>query len=285
VDPGAQAGGAGTPPRGYLLIVGGSERLDKELRLLRTYLQLCDRAPGRRDQVIITAATGHPEALGGEYWRIFRELGWPNHLIHMPPLATREQASDPGVAALVAQAAGVWMTGGDQVDLVDILQGTPVGDAMFTAYQEGAVVGGTSAGATAIGNPMIARGGGSGEVKPGEIRLHPGFGFTGSDMLIDTHFGRRGRFPRLVAAIAEHPTAVGIGIDENTALLVRPDTPDAEILGSGVVYLIENPHPPENWDPHRGTVGITPLTLYTLREGHRYEIGARSSTAVAGSGA
>jgi hypothetical protein len=65
---------------------------------------------------------------------------------------------------------------------------------------------------------------------------------------------------------------------------VRPGTPDAEILGSGVVYLIENPTPPENWDPHHGTVGVTPLTLYSLREGHRYEIGARSSTAVAGSG-
>ena len=191
MEPQEQPGGFSAPPRGYLLIVGGSERLDKELRLLRTYHQLCDQAPGRRDQVIITSATGHPEALGGEYWRIFRQLGWPDHLIHMPPLATREQASDPGVANLIAHAAGIWMTGGDQVDLVDILQGTPAGDAMRYAYQEGAVVGGTSAGATAIGHPMIARGGGSGEVKPGEIRLHPGFGLTGSDMLIDTHFGRR----------------------------------------------------------------------------------------------
>ncbi|HUS17373.1 MAG TPA: cyanophycinase [Chloroflexia bacterium] len=263
---------ASPAPRGYLLIVGGSERLDRHLRLLRTYLELCNAVPGRRDIVIITSATGHPEALGGEYIRHFREMGWPRDLIHMPPLATREEASDPAVAGIIAGAAGIYMTGGDQVDLVDILQGTAAGDAMWAAYRAGAIVGGTSAGATAIGDPMIARGGGSGELKRGEITLHPGFAFAGTNLIIDTHFGRRGRFPRLVAAIDEHPTAMGIGIDENTALLIRPDSPHAEVLGSGVVYLIECPADPPTADPHYGTIGVAPLTLYILREGQRYEL-------------
>ncbi|HMA33116.1 MAG TPA: cyanophycinase [Chloroflexia bacterium] len=270
MDPGA--GAASAPPQGYLLIVGGSERLNKELRLLRTYLQLCDQVPGRRDIVVIASATGHPEALGGEYLRLFRQIGWPPPLIHLPPLATRVDAADPGVAALIAGAAGIYMTGGDQVDLVDILMGTPAGDALWAAYRAGAVIGGTSAGATAIGDPMIARGGGSGELKRGEITLHPGFALAGHDLIIDTHFGRRGRFPRLVAAIAEQPTAMGIGIDENTALLIRPDNPHAEVLGNGVVYLVESPADPPTHDPHHGAIGIAPLTLYILREGQRYEL-------------
>jgi len=280
--------GAGEPggatPRGHLVIIGGSERLDRTLRLLWRFLQLCDSAPGRRDIVIITSATGHPAALGGEYIRHFSQMGWPRDAIHMPPLATREEAADPGVAALIAGAAGLFMTGGDQVDLVDVLQGTPAGNAMEAAYWAGAVVGGTSAGATAMGDPMIARGGGSGEIKRGEIALSPGLAFAGHGLIIDTHFGRRGRFPRLVAAIGEEPSAIGVGIDENTALHIRPDSPHAEVLGSGVVYLIERPAASLQHDAEASAVGAAPLSLFVLREGQRYELAkpARATEAATG---
>ncbi len=252
--------------QGTLLIVGGSERLDKRLAILRTWVELSDRVPGRREQVIITSATGHPEALGGEYVRAFRHLGWPADLIHLPPLATREDAQDSRTAERIARAAGIWMTGGDQVDLVDILRDTPAGHALLTAYQAGAVVGGTSAGATALGDPMIARGGGSGELRRGEVVLHPGFGLAGHGLIIDTHFGRRGRFPRLAAAVVEHPPAVGIGLDENTALLVPPHGP-AEVIGQGVVYILEAP---PGADPSAALA--PPLTLYLLRAGQTWVV-------------
>jgi cyanophycinase len=249
--------------QGTLLIVGGSERIDKRLAILHTWIDLCAAVPGRRDQVIITSATGHAEALGGEYVKHFRQLGWPAHLIFMPPLATREAAQDPGVAALIRQAAGIWMTGGDQVDLVDILRDTPAGNAMTEAYLTGSVVGGTSAGASAVGDPMIARGGGSGEVRPGDITLHPGFGYAGHSLIIDTHFGRRGRFPRLAHAVLEHPAEVGLGLDENTALLVPPTGP-AQVIGSGTAYIIESPtdRPP---DHHT-------ITMHLLRAGDTYDL-------------
>ena len=253
-------------PQGTLLIVGGSERLDKQLAILRTWVELCDRVPGRREQVIITAATGHPAALGGEYVRVLRQLGWPADLIHLPLLATREEAQDSRTAELIARAAGIWMTGGDQVALVDTLRDTPAGHALLAAYAAGAVVGGTSAGATALGDPMIARGGGSGELRRGEVALHPGFGLAGSGLIIDTHFGRRGRFPRLAAAVVEHPPAVGIGLDENTALLVPPHGP-ARVIGQGVVYILEAP---PGADP---TAALAPpLTLYLLRAGQTWAV-------------
>jgi cyanophycinase len=263
---------AGATPRGHLMIIGGSERLDRSLRLLWRFLQLCDAAPGRRDIVIITSATGHPAALGGEYVRHFTEMGWPPDAIHLPPLATRDEATDPGVAALIGGAAGLFMTGGDQVELVEVLQGTPAGQAMEAAYWAGAIIAGTSAGATAMGHPMIARGGGSGEVKRGEIALSPGLALAGQGLIIDTHFGRRGRFPRLVAAIAEEPSAIGVGIDENTALHIGPDSPHAEVLGSGVVYLIERPAASIQHDAEAAAVGAAPLSLYVLREGQRYDL-------------
>lgn len=259
------ATGAGDPaPQGCLLIVGGSERLDKGLRLLRTYAELCDRVPSRRDIVIVASATGHPDALGGEYYRTFGKMGWPWDGLHLPPLATRDDAANPQTAALIDGAAGIYMTGGDQVSLVETLKGTACGEAMRAAYMAGAVIGGTSAGATAIGDPMIARGGGSGEVKPGELVLHPGLGFAGANRVIDTHFGRRGRFPRLAAAVAEKPGTLGIGIDENTALLVRAGR-HGLVLGTGSVYLITSP-------PAEEGKGGGAFGLHLLREGQEFDL-------------
>jgi cyanophycinase len=275
-EAGPQATAGGPEAAGCLLIIGGSERLDKHLRLLHTYAHLCDQVPGRRSLVIITTATGHPEILGGEYVRIFGQIGWPAHAIHMPALATRADAADPGTAALIAGAAGLFMTGGDQVTLVDVLRGTPAGDALVAAYRTGAVVAGTSAGATAIGDPMIARGGGTGELRQGMIALHPGLALAGPEIIIDTHFSQRGRFPRLVGAIAEHPTALGVGLDENTALLVAGGQRQAAVLGAGVVYFIDSPdaHPPSV--AQGGALSLAPLTLHILHEGQRYDLATRA---------
>ncbi len=272
----ARAAGPGGPAAGgSLLIVGGSERLDQRLRLLHTYALLCDAVPGRNTLVIVTAATGHPELLGGEYRHIFEQIGWPPRLIHMPPLASRDAAADPRTAALLAGAAGIYLTGGDQVTLVDILRDSPAGEAIAAAYAAGAVVGGTSAGASALGDPMIARGGGSGELRQGMVALHAGLGLAGHDVILDTHFGERGRFPRLVAALAEAPQALGIGLDVNTALLVRRGNPKVEVLGAGVAYFIESPGARPPSVAESGALGLAPLTLHVLHEGQHYDLSTR----------
>ena len=270
--------------RGTLVIVGGSERLDKELHILQTYLRLVDAVPGRRDLVLLTAATGHPEILGGEYHRLFTALGVPAHHIHMPEVATRESADHPATAALLRGAAGIYMTGGDQVALMDVLHGTAVEAALCDAYVSGAVIGGTSAGATAMGDPMIARGGGSGELRRGMVTIRRGLGLLGEHVFVDTHFGERGRFPRMCAALAEAPQVLGVGIDENTGLVLHPGARVVEVIGRGVVYFLDG-HATAPVDVALGSAfSLTPLSLHVLTEGARYDLAARRPVSEAGVG-
>jgi cyanophycinase len=265
----------GPTPQGALLIVGGSERLDKELRILRHFVALADAVAGRRDIVILTAATGHPEILGGEYRRIFARLGWPPRHLHLPGLGTRAEADNPQTAALLHNAAGIYMTGGDQVALLDVLHGTAAEAAMRAAYGAGAILGGTSAGATAMGDPMIARGGGSGELRRGMITIRHGLGLAGRDLFIDTHFGERGRFPRMCAALGDAPGALGIGLDENTALLLRPGGRVVEVLGLGVVYFLDGQAATPPAVPLGAPFSLTPLALHILTAGARYDLDGR----------
>lgn len=265
----------GPPPQGTLLIVGGSERLDHDLTILRSFVQLADAVPGRRDLIILTAATGHPEILGGEYRDIFRQLGWNPRHIHMPEVATREQAEDPAIAALLSTAAAIYMTGGDQVALLDVLGRTAAETAMSVAYHTGAVIGGTSAGATAMGDPMIARGGGSGELRRGMVTIKRGMGLAGTALFLDTHFGERGRFPRMCAALAEDPQALGVGIDENTALLLRPGARLVDVIGRGVVYFLDGHHAPSVTAPLGAPLALTPLALHILTNGDCYDLTTR----------
>jgi cyanophycinase len=267
----------GPAPLGTLLIVGGAERLDRDLTVLRTFVQLADAVPDRRDLVILTAATGHPEILGGEYRDIFRRLGWNPQHIHMPEVATREQAEEPAAAALLSRAAGIYMTGGDQVALLDVLGRTATEAAMISAYRAGAVIGGTSAGATAMGDPMIARGGGSGELRRGMVTIKRGMGLAGADLFLDTHFGERGRFPRMCAAVAEAPQALGVGIDENTALVLRPGSRVVEVIGRGVVYFLDGQHAAPVTAPLGAPLALTPLALHILTNGGCYDLERRQA--------
>jgi cyanophycinase len=265
----------GPAPRGTLLIVGGSERLDRDLTILREFVQLADAVPDRRDLVILTAATGHPEILGGEYRDIFTRLGWNPRHIHMPEVATREHAEDRATAALLESAAGIYMTGGDQVALLDVLGRTAAETAMSAAYHAGAVIGGTSAGATAMGDPMIARGGGSGELRRGMVTIKRGMGLAGTDLFLDTHFGERGRFPRMCAALAEDPQALGVGIDENTALILRPRSRRVDVIGRGVVYFLDGQRADPITAPLGAPVALTPLALHILTSGGGYDLATR----------
>jgi cyanophycinase len=266
----------GAHAHGTLLIVGGSERLDRDFTILRTFVQLADAVPGRRDLVILTAATGHPEILGGEYRDIFAaQLGWNPRHIHMPEVGTREQAEDPATAALLAGAAAIYMTGGDQVALLDVLGHTATEAAMLAAYHAGAVIGGTSAGATAMGDPMIARGGGSGELRRGMVTIKRGMGLAGTGLFLDTHFGERGRFPRMCAALAEDPQALGVGIDENTALILRPQTRRVEVIGRGVVYFLDGHKAHAVTVPLGAPLPLTPVSLHILTNGDCYDLERR----------
>jgi cyanophycinase len=265
---------------GHLMIIGGADRLDPEARLAKLFIQLADRAQSNstlRDIVMISTATRHPEILTNDYLHIYNRIGVDRARIHTPFIRNRDEASDIRNADLVRNAAGIFLTGGDQYALTQTLDRTPVEEAIREAYGKGAVVAGTSAGATAMGRPMIVAGGGSGELRKGMVQLSNGLAWAGDDLIIDTHFGSRGRFPRLASVVAEHPHALGVGIDENTCLLVDNDG-RALVVGVGVVYFIDASHTALDTAPRVRTgqpVSIGALNVHILAAGQEYNLRTR----------
>lgn len=266
---------------GYLMAVGGADRLDPDSHIIRLFLQMAERTEAnttQRDIVVVGAATRHPELLTGEYVRIMTRLGVPRDRVHVPLIRNREEAQKPDVARRLESAAGIYITGGDQYALTQTLDGTPAEKAIRAAYNRGAVVAGTSAGATAMGRPMVVAGGGSGELRLGMVQMSNGLAWAGENIIIDTHFGARGRFPRLAAAVAEHPLSLGVGIDENTCLLIDP-TGHCIVAGIGVVYFVDasgvlvNSAQSHARSGHPISVG--PLNVVVLSAGGEYELRER----------
>ncbi len=272
---------------GYLMVIGGADRLDPDARLARLFIQLAERVTAhsrQRDIVLVSTATRHPEVLTAEYVRIFTRLGVPRDNIHAPFIRNRDEAQESANTRLLSEAAGIFITGGDQYALTQALDRTPAEEAIRLAYQRGAVVAGTSAGATAMGRPMVVAGGGSGELRMGMVQMSHGLGWVGEGMIIDTHFGARGRFPRLASAVAEHPTALGIGIDENTCLLVD-GLKHCIVAGSGVVYFLDATPIEANTATaaHSGQpISIGPVSVTMLADGGEYDLRARRILLAAG---
>lgn len=164
-----------------------------------------------------------------------RQAGATN--IEIPMVETRDQASDPSIVELARNARGIFLGGGDQVKLVSVLGGTPLGEAIRDAYIDGAVVCGTSAGAAALTKTTLAGNEVDEEGKLVEQYIGPGLGLLGYHTLVDTHFTQRRRLYRLFVAIAEFPALMGLGIDEDTALIVKRGI--GTVVGRGGVTFVD----------------------------------------------
>lgn len=157
--------------------------------------------------------------------------------LSIPIVETRDQACDPDIVAQVRGAKGVFLGGGDQVKLVSCLSGTPLEEAIRDAYLDGAIICGTSAGAAALTKTTLAGNEVDEEGKLVEQYIGPGLGLLGYHTLIDTHFTQRRRLYRLFVAIAEFPALMGLGIDEDTALIVRREI--GTVVGKGGVTFVD----------------------------------------------
>lgn len=154
-----------------------------------------------------------------------------------PIIETRQDAQKRDIAKMVANARGIFLGGGDQVKLITTLSGTPVGDAIWDNYVSGGVVCGTSAGAAAITELTLAGNEVDEEGNLVEQYIGPGLGLLGFKTLIDTHFSQRRRLYRLFVAIADYPEIMGLGIDEDTAMIVRGEV--GTVVGHGGVTFVD----------------------------------------------
>jgi cyanophycinase len=153
---------------------------------------------------------------------------------------SREQAHDPALVKALDEATGIFMTGGNQLKLSSIVCGTPVGDAILRANERGAVVAGTSAGASIQSSHMVAFGVGGATPKQRMTQVAAGLGLVDATV-IDQHFDQRNRYGRLLMIVSQSPQLLGIGVDEDTCGLVEEVDGDLvmRVLGKGAVTIFD----------------------------------------------
>lgn len=222
--------GPDEPDAGPLFVIGGHEDKEGDRVILRAFAEAVD---GGR-VVLATIATEKPR----QYLDAYREAfdGLPiGELVHFH-LDERAEAHDADTLAALDGAAGVFFTGGDQVRISSQIGDTPVEDAIRDIWRRGGALAGTSAGASVMSDVMLVRGPSRSSARIGELHMAPGLGML-RDLVVDQHFAERGRIGRLLAAVAHSPRVLGVGIDEDTAIVVRGRRFD--VLGSGAVYVLD----------------------------------------------
>jgi cyanophycinase len=185
---------------------------------------------------VITTASKIPREIGPEYVKAFRYLGADN--VDVLHIERREQASEIETLDRLRAADVVMFTGGDQLRLSSILGGTEFHDILLHKYQkEDFVYAGTSAGAAAASTNMIYQGSSQEALLKGEVKITSGLGLI-DDVTIDTHFVQRGRIGRLFQAVVGNPKVLGVGLGEDTGLLIT-NGKMMEAIGSGLVILVD----------------------------------------------
>ena len=185
--------------------------------------------------VVVTSASTDPVRAAEAWKRDLESAGATN--VVAPIIDRRQRAQDPECAELVRSARGIFLGGGDQRKLVSTLGGSRVWRAVKEAFGNGAIVCGTSAGAAALSETMLSGGEVTSAGSAVPLHLGPGLGLLGFSSVIDTHFARRGRLQRLIQQVARNPELLGIGIDENTGLVVQGHL--AKVVGPGNVYYVD----------------------------------------------
>ncbi len=217
---------------GLLMPIGGAETKTGQRVILSRFIELCGSSPARI--VVIPAASGYATEMGQLYCRMFSELGARN--VECLHLTERRQANDPVLASMLKDADGIFLTGGDQLKLMSLIGGTELSYALHECHNRGVPIAGTSAGASAMSRQMIAFGRSGSRPSQRMVQLTSGLGL--SSFIIDQHFTQRVRLGRLLTAVALNPGMIGIGLDEDTALVI-PSSGPCEVIGSGTVTIVD----------------------------------------------
>ena len=252
--------------RGHLVLLGGGS---KPRVVLRTFVELA----GGSDAAIIIIPTASREPDTGQYYKdlFLKEVGCTN----VTPLEihTRQDAQREDFVQIADVAGGCFFSGGDQNKILSVLADTPVGDAIARLYWRGQVIGGTSAGTACQSDPMITGAGDLSVVEAENIVLKKGLGFF-PGIIIDQHFVARRRHNRLITAVLEHTKLLGVGVDEATAVWLKPNL-DFQVLGRGWVFVYDATAAEIQRLAHKKNLGVTNLTTHILLPGMKFSITKR----------
>jgi cyanophycinase len=258
-------------PHGTVIVIGGAEDKVRDRVILGRFVALAGGSEARI-AVIATASSFGMEA-GDRYRSVFTELG----AAEVVPLnaVSRAQANDEHSARIISESTGVFMTGGNQLRLSSMLGGTRLADAIMTRFMAGAVVAGTSAGASAVSSHMIAFGASGATPKHRMAQISAGLGLL-PGVIVDQHFQQRNRLGRLLSLIAQNPSLLGLGVDEDTAGVVGPDQV-MEVIGRGSITVVDGAaSETDAWEirGHRPLM-ISGVVLHSLPAGYRFDLRRR----------
>jgi cyanophycinase len=259
--------GAGGP----VMLIGGAEDKVRDRVILSRFASF---AGGRHGHVVVVSTASSLGELATERYReLFGELGIGDISGVRPE--ERAEAEDPDLAARLATATGVFLTGGNQLRLSSVVSGTRLADAIHRAHDRGAVIAGTSAGASAMATHMMAFGRAGETPKQRMAQLAAGLGVL-EGVVIDQHFEQRGRFGRLLAVVAHSPALLGIGLDEDTCAIVHADR-SLEVVGKGAVTMLDGSRVQTDAHQAKGhrPIMVSGAVVHSLPDGTWFDLRAR----------
>ena len=265
--------------KGTLIPIGGNEDKGKNASEKHT-LEFIDegilyhvkqQAGGpKANIVIIPTASSIPDEVGENYFSAFTALGCEN--VTVLDIRSREDSEQQTSIDLIKAANCIMFSGGDQSKIKNKIGGTTIHKIMLDRFQNelGFVIAGTSAGAMAMTDEMIAGGNGADAFLKGAVTMYNGLGFV-NELIIDTHFIQRGRFGRITGAIAKFPNLLGIGLAEDTGMIIKNSK--CLVIGSGMAIIFDGSRISHNKEKvlDVGTpMTIANLTVHVLSNGDRY---------------
>ncbi len=260
------------------MLIGGAEDRFRDKVILSRFAAFTGGTSGH--VVVISTASSLGDLATERYRELFEELGI-GRVTGLRP-EERSHADEPSAGAVLSDATGVFLTGGNQLRLSTVVTGTRLADAIHKAHDRGAVIAGTSAGASAMAAHMMAFGRSGETPKNRMAQLSAGLGIV-QGVVIDQHFMERNRFGRLLATVAHSPALVGLALDEDTCAIVYPDG-TLEVVGRGAVTIVDGSR--VITDAHKGK-GFRPIlvsgaVVHSLPSGSWFDLRARALISGAG---
>jgi cyanophycinase len=265
-------------PKGKLMIIGGAERHDDGLPVLKAVAKEIQQKKG--PLLIVTVASYSPEGWADEYIEIFKDLGI--NQVEMMDIRSREEAYDEANIKKVMDSCGIFFTGGDQLRITSQIGDSPVYRHMTERYVDGCMIIGTSAGAAAMPTTMIVGGPSDESNRVSTLSMAPGLGLI-DGVVIDSHFAERGRMGRLLGAVAQNPRNLGVGIDEGTAILVEHGE-QFSVVGPGAIYIVDGTgisYSSLSEETAEGVITIYDVKVHVMGEGENFDLMKRQPLRVA----
>ncbi len=253
-----------------LVAIGGNEDKEKDLNVLKQTVSLTNKKEPYIE--LVTTASNMPKETGINYIAAFEKISVKN--VRLMDIRTREQTGNSEYVERLKNADVIFFTGGDQLRITSILGGTPVLETVKSRYfNEKCVIAGTSAGASAMSETMIYEGKVCEALCKGKVQLTSGIGLV-KNVVIDSHFIQRGRFSRLMDIVTTNPGTIGLGLGEDTGVIIRQGHL-LESIGTGLTVIFDGQHIKYTniSDIQLGeAIAVENVCVHTLAKGHGYNL-------------